>query len=266
MPPEAFSPLTTTKSSACSSRSPGSSSRSARRPAEATMSPTKRMAATRCTVPVRPPWGSYWRAMSGPEVDTEEQVPEAVEEAPIPLAPPVPEPPADVAPVVVPRWIQLVVLPLALLGLWAVARAAGPVLLLFIVAGLIALLLNPFVTLLRRGRFPRGAAVGTVFLVLVLSLTGLGILLADPVANQVSGFRDSVPGLVDDANASLSDFQGWLDRNGIDLQVSKPGQTAVESLGDRIAEGSGELATFTRDALLRIAEGSIAVILIIVLS
>ena len=38
-----------------------------------------------------------------------------------------------------------------------VARAAGPVLLLFIVAGLIALLLNPFVTLLRRARFPRGA-------------------------------------------------------------------------------------------------------------
>src|SRR3954469_7160605 len=186
MPPEAFSPLTTTKSSACSSRSPGSSSRSARRPAEATMSPTKRMAATRCTVPVRPPWVSYWRAMSGSEVDTEEQVPEAVEEAPVPMSPSPPEPPARAEPVVVPRWIQLVVLPLALLGLWAVARAAGPVLLLFIVAGLIALLLNPLVTLLGRIGFPRGAAVATVFLVLLMATAGAGVLLASPIADQVS--------------------------------------------------------------------------------
>jgi putative heme transporter len=214
--------------------------------------------------------------MRAPEPETEADAPpeeevapeERVEapEGPLPLGPPTPQPPARAEPVMVPRWIQLVMLPLLLLGGWAVARAAGPVLLLFIVAGLIALLLNPFVTALRRLGFPRGVAVATVFLVLVLGLVGIGLLLADPVANQVSSFRDSVPGVVDDANDSLADFQAWLDRNGIDVQVSKPGQTAVESLGDRIAEGSGELATFTRDALLRIAEGSIAVILIIVLS
>jgi predicted PurR-regulated permease PerM len=208
--------------------------------------------------------------MRAPEPDTEEHAeeppPEAVKEAPVPLSPPVPVPPAHVAPVMVPRWIQLVVLPLALLGAWALARAAGPVLLIFIVAGLIALLLNPFVTLLRRARFPRGAAVATVFLALVLAITGVGLLLADPIANQVSAIRDEVPQIVDDANDRLADVQEWLDRNGIDLQVSKPGQTAVESLGDRIAEGSGELVAFTRDALLRLVEASIALILIIVLA
>src|SRR4051812_50120614 len=67
-------------------------------------------------------------------------------------------PPARVAPVVLPRWVQLVLLPLAILGVVAIMRAAGAVLLLFIVAGLIALLLNPFVRLLRRARFPRGPA------------------------------------------------------------------------------------------------------------
>ena len=45
----------------------------------------------------------------------------------------------------VPRWVQLVMLPLAVLGLWAVLNAAGPVLLLFIIGGIVALLLNPFV-------------------------------------------------------------------------------------------------------------------------
>jgi predicted PurR-regulated permease PerM len=198
--------------------------------------------------------------------ETEEHAPEAVEEAPVPMGPPPPEPPAAVPPVVVPRWIQLVVLPLALLGVWAIARAAGPVLLLFIAAGLIALLLNPFVTLLRRAHFPRGAAVATVYLVLLLAVGGVGVLLANPVANQVSAFRDEVPSIVDGANSSLANLQDWLDRNHIDLQVSKPGRTAVDSLGDRIAQGSGELVAFTRDALLRLAETSIALILIVVLS
>jgi predicted PurR-regulated permease PerM len=211
--------------------------------------------------------------MRAPEQDAPEDLPEhgepppkAVQEAPVTMGPIEPDPPARVEPVVVPRWIQLVVLPLVLLGLWALARAAGPVLLLFIVAGLIALLLNPFVALLRRGRFPRGAAVATVYLVLLLGVGGVGVLLANPVANQVSAFRDQVPSIVHDANGTLANLQDWLDRNGINLQVSKPGKSAVDSLGERIAQGSGRLVAFTRDALLRLAETSIALILIVVLS
>ena len=211
--------------------------------------------------------------MRAPEPDTEEQAPEldeappeAVEEAPVPMSPPPPEPPRAVAPVVVPRWIQLVLLPLVLLGVWALARAAGPVLLLFMISGLIALLLNPFVTILRRARFPRGAAVGTVFLVLVLALAGAGLLLSEPISNQISSFRDQVPEIVDDANTTLADLQEWLDDNGVDVQVSEPGQTAVQSLGDNLAEGSSELVAFTRDALVRLVEASIALILIVVVA
>src|SRR4051794_36236040 len=81
--------------------------------------------------------------------------------------------PRPVPPVVVPRWIQLVVLPLAILGAWALLRAAGPVTLLFIVAALIALLLNPVVTFLQARRVPRGAAVAITFLSLIVVLGGL---------------------------------------------------------------------------------------------
>ena len=58
--------------------------------------------------------------------------------------------------VVVPRWVQLVLLPIALLALWALAKAAGKVLLIFIVAALIALILNPAVAFLQRRGFPAG--------------------------------------------------------------------------------------------------------------
>ena len=170
------------------------------------------------------------------------------------------------APVLLPRWVQLVLLPLAILGVVAVLQAAGPVVLLFTVAALIALLLNPFVTLLRRARFPRGLAVLSVMVCLVLLVVGVGILLSNPVADQVSAFQRNVPGIVDDANASLADFQGWLDRNGIDLQIKEEGQTALQTLGNNISEGSGELVSFTSEALQILVEASIALILVIVLA
>jgi predicted PurR-regulated permease PerM len=175
-------------------------------------------------------------------------------------------PPARVEPVVLPRWVQLVLLPLALLGVVAVLRAAGPVVLLFIVAALIALLLNPFVVLLQRARFPRGIAVLTVMVCVVLVVTAIGYLLSNPVADQVSGFQREVPDIVDDANASLADFQAWLDRNGVDVQVKEEGSTALQTLGRNLSEGSGELVSFTSDALQILVEASIALILVIVLS
>jgi predicted PurR-regulated permease PerM len=175
-------------------------------------------------------------------------------------------PPARVAPVILPRWVQLVLLPLAILGVVALLRAAGPVLLLFVIAGLFALLLNPFVGILRRASFPRGVAVLVVMLAVACVLTGVGLLLANPLSDQVSAFQRNVPDLVDDANATLADLQGWLDDNGIGLQVKDEGQTALQTLGDRLSEGSGELVSFTSDALVRLVEASIALILIVVLT
>src|ERR687885_141835 len=168
--------------------------------------------------------------------------------------------------VIVPRWVQLVMLPLAVVGLYAVLKAAGGVLLLFVVGALIALLLNPFVTLLRRAHFPRGLAVFAVMLALVCVVTGIGFLLANPISDQVSAFQRSVPGIVDDANSTLADFQSWLDRNGIKLQVKKEGQTALQTLGDRVSSGSGKLLSFTRDAVTSLVEASLALILVIVIA
>jgi predicted PurR-regulated permease PerM len=182
---------------------------------------------------------------------------------------PAPEPdaaPAPVAPVVVPRWVQAVVLPLGIVGAYLLIRAAGPVALIFIVAGLVALLLNPFVVMLQRARFPRGVAVLCVFVTLIVVVGSVVSVLAGPIGDQASTFSDTVPSIVDDANAALVDLQAWLDDKGIDVEVARQGETALETLGARVTEGSGELVSFTRDALTVLIEGSIALILIIVLS
>ncbi len=195
--------------------------------------------------------------------DEEHTAPQDIE----PLADPPEDPPhPTVAPVVVPRWVQLVALPLAVLGGYQLVQAAGPVLLLFVIAGLIALLLNPFVTLVRRTGLPRGLSVLVVFLVLITGLTGIGILVSNPIADQVSSIQDNVPGYVDDANNALADLQDFFDDKGIDIQITKQGQTALETIGNRLTQGSGSIVRFTRDVLTRLVEASLALFLVIVLT
>jgi len=183
-----------------------------------------------------------------------------------PLRAPTPAPPARVEPVLVPRWVQMVLLPVAIAAAYLFLHAAGHILLLFIIAGLIALLLNPFVALVQKLHIPRGAAVGIVMVTVLALLVGLGFLLANPISDQVSSFQKDVPGYVDDANAELADLQSWLDRNGIDLEVKQEGETALQTIGERITGGAGDVVSFTRDAVQILVEASFAVILIIVLS
>lgn len=177
-----------------------------------------------------------------------------------------PPPPSLGAPVVVPRWVQLVMLPLSVLALYALAHAAGVVLLLFIVAAVIALILNPLVEFVQRTRLPRTAAVIAVYVAFFTLLPFVGFLVADPVADQATAFANDVPGLVSDADAALDDVQAFFDDQGINVQIKGEDDSALRSLQDRIVEGSGEIVTLTGELLRLFVELSFYVILVIVLS
>jgi putative heme transporter len=173
-----------------------------------------------------------------------------------------PEPPR----VVVPRWVQLVLLPLALLALWALARAAGKVLVIFVVAAIIALILNPAVAFLQRSRLPRGLAVPAVYLAFFLTLGGIGFLLANPIANQVQTFAHNLPTLVNEANRSIVNLQGWLNRHGAHVRLIKQGETAVQTVKDKIAKSAGSIASFGGGLLSEAASAIFDLVLIFVLS
>jgi predicted PurR-regulated permease PerM len=170
------------------------------------------------------------------------------------------------APVVVPRWIQLVLLPVSLFLVWALARAAGTVLVIFLVAGVVALILNPLVKLVERGRLPHGVAVFTVYIGLLIALVGVGILLANPISTQVENFQRDVPHITRSANRSLADLQQWLDDKGINLQIKAQGQDALTTLEHRVIRSSGSIVSFARDLVQQIVQTSFDLILILVIS
>jgi predicted PurR-regulated permease PerM len=168
--------------------------------------------------------------------------------------------------VVVPRWVQIVLLPLALLALWALARASGRLLLLFVVAGVIALILNPAVSFLQRRRLPRGLAVLAVYLAFFLTLTGIGFLLANPISNQVRSFSHNLPHLVNEGNTTIKNVQRYLNDHGVHVQLVKQGKTALQTLQDKVSKSSSSLASFGGGLLTEAASAFFDLILVFVLS
>jgi len=169
-------------------------------------------------------------------------------------------------PVVVPQWVQLVMLPLAMLGLYALAQAAGTVLLLFLVAAVVALILNPLVGLVQRARLPRTLAVIVVYAAFFTLIPAVGFLLAGPVSGQATSFAGDVPGLVEGADASLDDLQQFFDDKGVTVKIKGESDSALSSLRDRLVEGSGEIVTFTGELLRLLVELSFYLVLVVVLS
>ena len=167
---------------------------------------------------------------------------------------------------VVPRWVQIVLLPLALLALWALARASGKVLLIFIVAAVIALILNPAVSFMQRSRLARGLAVLAVYLAFFLTLTGIGVLLANPISNQVKTFTHSLPTLRNEANKRIASLQSELDKQGIHLHLVKQGQTALQSVESKISKSASKLVSFGTALLTEVANAIFDLVLVFVLS
>src|SRR5215211_9214989 len=120
---------------------------------------------------------------------------------------------------VVPRWMQLVGLPLLLVGAWVVAGAVRHVVFVFLVAGLIALLLNPLVRGLGRIWIPRGFAVALVYLTFAALVVLAGIALATVVVDQTKSAANRVDTYfteehgrlpITDAERDVIRLQAWL--------------------------------------------------------
>ena len=80
------------------------------------------------------------------------------------------------------------------------------VILLLVVAGFIALLLNPLVVALHRWLRRRGAAVAVVTLLALCAFAGLAVAFGYPLVNGVSHFADSLPTYVKQAQHG----KGWI--------------------------------------------------------
>jgi predicted PurR-regulated permease PerM len=183
-----------------------------------------------------------------------------------PDEPVVPSAPVAIPPpVVVPRWIQLVLLPLALLGAFELAQAAGTIFVVLVAACVIAMILNPLTKRLQR-LLPRGLAIVASYVVVAFCFALVIGVLVEPVANEISHVSGNLPSFVRKANQELQSVQAFLNRHRIKVHIAQQGHSALQSIEKRLLKSTGSIVSFSRDLLGKAVTLGVDLLLTFVLS
>jgi len=177
----------------------------------------------------------------------------------------------------IPRWIQLVGLPLLIVFGWVLATTAGHAVILFVVAGLIALLLDPIVRTMGRARVRRGVAVAFVYATFAALLAVVLIAIGTVVVGQTKTAADRFDGYFNerdgrsaqtDADRDVDRLQRWLDTHRLEsIEVSERGHRLVRQIRERdVGKYTDEVVQIVEGTAISIGKGVFSAVLILVVS
>jgi predicted PurR-regulated permease PerM len=168
-------------------------------------------------------------------------------------------------------------LPLLLLLGWVLATAAGHAVVVFLVAALIALLLDPLVRALDRLRLRRGISVGIVYLTfigaLLVGIGAVGTVVVGQTRTAAERFNDYFTARdgrtrQTDADRDVDRFQHWLDGHHLQsVEIQESGHRLVKRIRDRdVGRYTNEVVDFVEGAAISIGKALFSLVLIVVIS
>jgi predicted PurR-regulated permease PerM len=167
----------------------------------------------------------------------------------------------------IPRWIQLVGLPVLVVLAFLLAKPLGHVIFLFLTASVIAFMLNPLVRDLTRLRLPRGVVVTVVYLLFVAAIVAALVAVGFVAVDQTRKGAERIDTYVTEENAvtgqtaaedDIDRLQGWLDDHGLEgIEISGQLDEWVASLS------AGEISTYVQDAISFAQGAALSVILLL---
>jgi predicted PurR-regulated permease PerM len=177
----------------------------------------------------------------------------------------------------IPRWIQLVGLPVLLVLAFLLARTLGHVLFLFLTASVIAFTLNPLVRDLTRLKVPRALSVLVVYTIFVAAVAALLLAIGVVAFDQARIAGDRIDAYVTNedpvtgqtaAELDIDGLQAWLDDHGLErVQVREQINEWIASLSaGEISGYAQEAIAFARGAAFSFVLLLFSLILIVVIS
>jgi predicted PurR-regulated permease PerM len=170
-----------------------------------------------------------------------------------------------------------VALPLLAVLAWILLSATIHVVFLFVVAGLVALLLDPLTRGLQAFRVPRGLAVAFVYLcfaaIVALVIFALGTVVVSQTKTATARFNDyfTHPHAGSGRTSAYLDvdrLQSWLDTHHLkSINVEKRGHRLVKQIQQRdVGKYTHKIVTFVEGAAISIGKTLFSAVLLLVVS
>lgn len=174
--------------------------------------------------------------------------------------------PARAQKLVIPRWIQLVMLPLTMVAAWIVAIKASGLVVLFVIGALIALLLNPLIGWISHKGVPRGIVIAFVYLAFLTVIFFAFFLAINLAADQISSISKSLPSLTRSVQHGVENFQRWLDSHSIDVRVVGTSNDLLHQLERTVVSNSSNIASFTGGIVQKVGDTLFHIFIIFIVS
>lgn len=135
---------------------------------------------------------------------------------------------------------RIVLTAVAIVGALYFVYLIRQIITLVLISIFLAIALTPLVNLLDRGRFPRWAAILSVYLAIVLGIFGVGLAVVPPVVKGVNELVHNLPGYVSDLRKNRT-FRKYDEKYHIVNSLQKE----AHKLPSRIGEAAGTLRDVT---------------------
>jgi predicted PurR-regulated permease PerM len=151
--------------------------------------------------------------------------------------------------ITIPRWVQVVLIPVAIFLALYFARAASHAVFVFLMSTIVALLLNPVVLAMRHIKCPRWLAVPVVYLAFLGIIVLLIVFLGPPLIRQFQRLFEAIPGWLDSLNTILGDWETWLAAHNLNVNLQINTSDIVAWLESHGAQSIGTLLSVGWTAL-----------------
>src|SRR5665811_1360836 len=139
----------------------------------------------------------------------------------------------------IPKWVQMVGLPVLALFAWFIASALIQVIFIFAAATIIALMINPLVKKLEYLKIPRFIGVFIVFLTLLALIVLIFILVIPPTINQLEELVNNLPQYTDTIRQHVGGWKSSLESLNLPFDAS----SEVDKIVDRIESAAVDLGS-----------------------
>jgi len=157
--------------------------------------------------------------------------------------------------------VQLGALPALLIIGWFVLGAIGQVIFIFLVAGLIALVLNPLVHGLERARVPRYAGTFVVYAAFVAVVVLFVALVWPPIVQQLRNLATALPGMALQAGDTVDRLQRFSDGAGLGIDVRQQLTAALSAASDHIPQFTTSVVDVGVTVVRQVTYGIIIVVI-----
>ena len=161
----------------------------------------------------------------------------------------------------IPRWAQMVGLPVIIILIWFTASLFTQAIFIFATAGILALILDPLVRKLEWLKIPRYIGVFVVYLSLLAIIVLFFILVIPPVIGQLMDLVNNLPSYTESIREQFESWRASLERLNLPIDISDEAERIIDRIQSAVIDLGELLVQYSINAVSLIAQFFIVIVI-----